>query len=339
MVSQGKTSLTSAVRPYLQFVEAGKECEQTGLLLTDIWRYFRHTWTNPHKSIPGRSMMMLVRDGAAPYHSVMGIAALSSAAIKLRARDEFLGWEPSVVIKELTERPTKKAAIWLLSAVKDRLDELFTGDLIEDGLLNPDHLRRPSLEVIDRLQNESQQSNKQHQRLKEKQEYKSRLSKLQGQEDNKEWERYSRMPLFRSKRCTELAALLECLRVLDFHFGPSPSRSGLAALLRDKRGQKSIVYIVRALTAKMVGTAIGDLTVCGAVPPYNSLLVGKLVGMLSVSPEVVLEYRRRYGATSSLIASCMAGRSISRPASLVFVGTTSLYGERPCQYDRISIPG
>jgi hypothetical protein len=35
----------------------------------------------------------------------------------------------------------------------------------------------------------------------------------------------------------------------------------------------------------------------------------------------------------------MAGRPICRPAKLVFVGTTSLYGQRPSQYDRISIPG
>ena len=34
----------------------------------------------------------------------------------------------------------------------------------------------------------------------------------------------------------------------------------------------------------------------------------------------------------------MAGRPVCRAAELVFIGTTSLYGQRPCQYDRISIP-
>src|SRR5260221_8683223 len=34
----------------------------------------------------------------------------------------------------------------------------------------------------------------------------------------------------------------------------------------------------------------------------------------------------------------MAGRSIYRQADLAFIGTTSLYGQRPSQYDRISIP-
>src|SRR5262245_23893197 len=34
----------------------------------------------------------------------------------------------------------------------------------------------------------------------------------------------------------------------------------------------------------------------------------------------------------------MAGRAVTRPAHLVLIGTTSLYGQRPCQYDRITFP-
>jgi hypothetical protein len=56
------------------------------------------------------------------------------------------------------------------------------------------------------------------------------------------------------------------------------------------------------------------------------------------SPEVVQEYRRRYERTPSVIASSMAGGAAVRPAGLVFIGTTSLYGQRPSQYDRISVP-
>ena len=90
--------------------------------------------------------------------------------------------------------------------------------------------------------------------------------------------------------------------------------------------------------ADRVGTAVADLTVCGALPPYNELLGGKLVAMLATSPEVIAEYRRRYGRTPSVIASSMAGRAVQRSAELVFIGTTSLYGQRPSQYDRISVP-
>jgi hypothetical protein len=58
--------------------------------------------------------------------------------------------------------------------------------------------------------------------------------------------------------------------------------------------------------------------------------------MLAASPEIVLEYKRRYQSVPSIIASSMAGRAIVRPANLAFIGTTSLYGERPNQYDRTS---
>lgn len=60
--------------------------------------------------------------------------------------------------------------------------------------------------------------------------------------------------------------------------------------------------------------------------------------MLMASPEVVVEYRRHYGGIPSVIASSMAGRPVYRAADLVFIGTTSLYGQRPSQYDRIRIP-
>jgi hypothetical protein len=83
-----------------------------------------------------------------------------------------------------------------------------------------------------------------------------------------------------------------------------------------------------------VGNAIADLTVCGAVAPYNELLGGKLVAMLMASPEVREEYHRRYSSTPSIIASSMAGKPVRRPLDLVFISTTSLYGQRPNQYDR-----
>jgi hypothetical protein len=63
-----------------------------------------------------------------------------------------------------------------------------------------------------------------------------------------------------------------------------------------------------------------------------------LVALLMTGPEVVAEYRRRYGKVPSIIASSMAGRAVTRPAHLVLIGTTSLYGQRPCQYDRITFP-
>jgi hypothetical protein len=81
-----------------------------------------------------------------------------------------------------------------------------------------------------------------------------------------------------------------------------------------------------------------DITICGAVPPYNPLLGGKLVAMLLCSPEIVEAYRKRYKNSASVIASSMAGRAVCRIPRLCLLGTTSLYGERLNQYHRIQIP-
>ena len=58
----------------------------------------------------------------------------------------------------------------------------------------------------------------------------------------------------------------------------------------------------------------------------------------SVAPNFESDWNKPPTAPS-VIASSMAGRRIIRPANLVFIGTTSLYGVRPNQYDRITIPG
>jgi hypothetical protein len=39
--------LESMIDPYVEFVSSeDAACQFTGLRLMDIWRYFRHTWTN-----------------------------------------------------------------------------------------------------------------------------------------------------------------------------------------------------------------------------------------------------------------------------------------------------
>src|SRR5262249_26547670 len=53
--------LRTTIRPYVQIVSGGELCEHTGLQLSEIWRYFRHTWVNEYQSVPGRNVMVLVR--------------------------------------------------------------------------------------------------------------------------------------------------------------------------------------------------------------------------------------------------------------------------------------
>ena len=47
--------------PYIKLVTNERD-EFTGYRLSDIWRYFRYTWSIPYKTMPGRNLYYLVRD-------------------------------------------------------------------------------------------------------------------------------------------------------------------------------------------------------------------------------------------------------------------------------------
>ena len=188
-------ALRDAVRPYLQLVDAGMRDEHTGLVLRDIWRYFRFTWSIPQTSIPGRSLLYLVRDAAHACHAVIGIAALSNCAVQLAPRDRAIGWSSSGLTAALstlfsateqrqarkTEDPvlrmqgiyqwlrpgfaagadpsteTKRAA---LVRVFDWLHQGMStalGEIEPQGLATAEDLAAPTQEVIDRLRHLSRE--------------------------------------------------------------------------------------------------------------------------------------------------------------------------------------
>ena len=91
------------------------------------------------------------------------------------------------------------------------------------------------------------------------------------------------------------------------------------------------------LKGERVGVNMMDITVCGAVAPYNLLLGGKLVCLLLCSPEIVNGYQHRYENQTSLIASSMRGAPVHRRAQLVLLCTTSLYGSALSQYSRVKV--
>ena len=62
-------------------------------------------------------MLFLVRDGAAPNHPVMGIGAISSAAVQLDARDRFIGWLGDDVLSECQQNPNPEHADWAFTTV------------------------------------------------------------------------------------------------------------------------------------------------------------------------------------------------------------------------------
>lgn len=324
----------SAIDPYVQVVSAGAtRCSHTGLRLLDVWRYFRHTWTNQYTSTPGRTLLLLIRDRAAPYHPIVGIAALGSAIVQIRQRDEWIGWQPQQFLSMLDREPDLRWARWLMRRLDMSLAELYLDDLVEDGLYWPSLWDNPTDDAIEKLRGEADARRRDHHRFARRADFKS----ASGTTDDSIWRDRAESDLFRSKRCLALADLLRSRRALLVHLA-QPSRTGLRSALVDADGRRAIRDILRRAKAEAVGTEIADLTVCGAIAPYNALLGGKLVSLLSVSPGVIGAYHDRYAGYASEIASSQAGRAVRRRSNLVFVGTTSLYGSSASQYNRLRLP-
>jgi hypothetical protein len=75
-----------------------------------------------------------------------------------------------------------------------------------------------------------------------------------------------------------------------------------------------------------------DGYVIGAVPPFNSLLGGKLVATLLRTKEIVADFRERYGSSRGLISRK------AKNAHLVAITTTSALG-RSSVYNRLRLGG
>lgn len=331
-------ALVKATDPYVQFVAGEARCEFTGLRLQDIWRYFRHTWVTQYSSTPGRTMSLIIRDRARAYHPVVGIAAIGSPIVQIRERDAWIGWHPGAFFRRASQNPSPQLGRWIQGIVGTAIAEIFIDDFVEEGLLSLAELREPTAEALARLRSYGGEQRRLHHRFVRAQEHKDNGDERRLADSRAYWTARARTHLFRSKRALALADLLRARTTIERVLGTNPTASEVMALLADPEGKRAVSRILRKAKADRVGIAIADITVCGAVQPYNAILGGKLVAMLAASPDVVLAYRQRYGAAESEIASSMAGRPIVRQSDLVLLGTSSLYGVGSSQYNRVRVP-
>lgn len=319
----------AVIRPYVQIVDTSSNCELTGFRLHDIWRYFRHTWSNAYSTVPGRSMPILVRDAATEYHAVIGLAAISSPVVQIAERDTWMQWDTKRFVARIEAEPSDKVARWLARRIKTQRCEIYVDDLLRDDVLQPGDLEAPSQDVVERLRNDAERHRAKHHRG-------GSIRAVRNIQMDA-WVERAESDLFRSKRSAFLAETLEVQALLGRHLGAKPTAAKLRKALADPKARTQIGRLVRRARGERVGTVIADLTVCGAIAPYNTLAAGKLVGALAVSPAVLAAYRAKYTRPSE-IASAMAGRPITREARLAFVGTTSLYGTGSSQYNRLFWP-
>jgi len=332
-----KSAIRACIDPYIQIVDPKEKDRFTGLRLMDIWRYFRYTWSTAYNNTPGRKIFVLIRDRAAADHPIIGIAALGSAIVQMSERDRWIGWQSDTFLESLRANPTAEWACWLHRSLDELIAGVYRDDLLADELVTQEEIDSPTQEAINRLRTAAKEARRVHRLYAHVGKHKA-SSPPAGEVNNAHWRHQAKTYLFRSKRAATLADLLEARRRLVSAGFDAPTREALARILERPQGRRAVQTVLRHVRAAHVGVDMLDITVCGAVAPYNAILGGKLVSLLMASPEIVAEYTRRYRGACSVIASSMAGRAVRREPRLVLLCTTSLYGVASSQYNRLRIP-
>ena len=329
-------ALAQVCRPYLQLVTADARDGHTRLRLMDIWRYFRHTWTSRYRSSPGRNLFYLIRDAARSNHPVIGITALGNTVMQLGPRDDELGWTIDGLRRVLSSSAKTPAADQIsdqevLEALRTRIREDYSDVFIAD-LPVPAQLPDTVPEaLIDRLARIEQQAvGDRAERLREIDDEDAFTGRVHDVEEE-DLQKLARSPLFLAKRTRLVRTLLRVHSILGH-------ASSSAELFETDDGKWALNHALRQLKKRFSATGMMEITVCGAVPPYNHLLGGKLACLLMLDPQVRLDYEERYRDAYSIIASQMAGRLVKKPPLLAFLGTTSLYPGHSAQYNRVKLP-
>ncbi len=336
-----EAALAQIVDPVVEVCVAGAKCADTGLALTDIWRYFRHTWAHEYRSIPGRQMLILIRNAARPRRPIMGIAMLASPVMRLAARDQWIGWLRPAAEERI--RNGEWAAGPFGAALLDRIDASIASTRWDD-LVTPEELQEPTEAVALRL--EQRASGAAFAREKELRTHYETHREVSGQvrphrgnlkfaSPDADWRAASEDLLFVRKRAELLSQLLFAKGMLYASGFEHTPEAALDQLFTTRSGQRALDIGLTEFRKAGLSSEVSDVSICGAVHPYNQLLGGKLVALLLTSQEVRDAYARRYGGQTSLIASQMAGRAVSKPADLRILTTTSLYGVGSSQYNRL----
>jgi hypothetical protein len=322
-------ALAQVCQPYLQLVDPAARDVHTGLRLMDVWRYFRHTWLTRYRSAPGRNLFYLVRDAAQPNHPVMAITALGNAVMQLTPRDDVLGWTPKGLADLIRKGMVTNAEV--LEALRARLLEDLGQIYVDDLPVGADLAAPVTEDTLDRLQRIEEQAIECRAEALRTSDQSAAAARRIDDVHAADLESLARSPLFRAKRARAMRDLLKARRELA-------RTASIAEALATPDGEWAISFTLRQLKKRFSATSIMEITVCGAVPPYNHLLAGKLACLLMTSPRVTADYASRYDAAPSIIASQMAGRVIAKPPALAFLGTTSLFTQRSSQYNRVVLP-
>jgi hypothetical protein len=336
-MAEQEERLREIIDPVVEICESGKKCTVTGLNLIDIWRYFRHTWSLEYRPSPGRQIPILIRNAARPKRPIIGIALLASPVMRVRIRDRWIGWTTPAWARNLGDGRWDHAAA--ATALLRRLDSAIA-EIRSDDLAAPEELVDPGERVLFRL--ELQAAGAAEKRARQLQDYhadhrSTRELEVREPSEDTDWRLASEDHLYVRKRAEILGGLLRArLAFAKANLAGDPRRA-FRELVATEEGWRALDVTIAEIRKAGLASQVVDVSVCGAVHPYNELLGGKLVALLLHSKEVRDLYEKHYGGRISLIASQVAGRPVRRSARLKILTTTSLYGVGSSQYNRLKL--
>jgi hypothetical protein len=307
--------------------------------------------------MPGRNLFYLVRDKLQPFHPVIGIFALGNSVLNLTVRDDDIGWTVDAIKKEMAKRETinyceqiigktnGKRIKTKVSVPLETNEEFVNRATTYAERLYPLLIKNIDSAIADiyvkdfgyHRQTKHPTQAQINALVDIAKEYAEKSLNNKNNEKKPDWKEEAQTNLFKRKRASELAKLLSTKIVFNEAKGDSNFEK-LNSLLTNETGKKAIYTALIASRKNKIGSNMMDIIVCGAIPPYNELLGGKLVSILACSPTVINDYMHKYEKQISEIASRMKGKKIIRDSHLVFLGTTSLYAIGSSQYNRIKVP-
>lgn len=337
-VLRGDIKIGEAIQPSLQLVEENERDKFTGQKLSEIWHYFRLSWSTPAETTPGRTMRYLIRDLAHPTHAVMGIVSLENTIVQITCRDDYIGWNAPSFIEKLKSSGSDCVVREAFQGLLDYLEDGVRG-IDYNELCTSEEASRPTEEVIRKLQDIARCAEEERQEQlradqggnpKASSEERSKLGRISKKVED---------ALYKRKRAGQLGRLLGARKAISELLQSDRFEERWRIFCDSDSGRSFIRTALIAQKTKHIGSSMMELNVCGAIPPYNEILGGKLAALLATSPQVIVDYRKRYSDRKSEIATRLKGEDVCRPADLVYIGTTSLYYVGSSQYNRLKLPG
>ena len=308
------TKINQVIDPYIQFVEADTKDKFTGIKLKDLWRYCRLTWSMEYNSSPAREVRMLIRNKARVGHPIMGIAMLTNPVSNLSGRDEHMATTYESFISFIQEKSISLTK--LIAMMKETFKE-------EEGFI--------SKKDFNKTKSGSRMAPSYAEIAAQ-----AKVNREQALEnDDVASADYF---LFHSKRAQKLSDLEIALK--DLKLLENQTRQEKLSIVDVDQNNNFKLLVKRFLTSKrreVISQDVMDVSVCGAIFPYNSLLVGKLVAYLMASEDVRKYVNKKYEAAENIIRSKTAGKQIKKPTNLKGLTTTSLYGVGSSQYNRLKL--